>query len=57
MQNQEISKFIALALTLEEIQGMTFANFEDKCRYIRAIFLKNYELVINLHFWTINKML
>lgn len=50
MQNQEISKFIALALTLEEIQGMTFANFEDKCRYIRAIFLKNYELVINLHF-------
>lgn len=45
MQNQEIFKFIALALTLEEIQGMTFANIEDKCRYIRLIFLKNYDLV------------
>ena len=57
MQNQEIFKFIALALTLEEIQGMTFANFEDKCRYIEIVFLKNYDLVMNLHFWTINKML
>lgn len=50
MENHEIFKFIALALTLEEIQGMTFANFEDKCRYIRVIFLKNYELLINLKF-------
>lgn len=45
MENHEIFKFIALALTLEEIQGMTFANIEDKCRYIRLIFLKNYDLV------------
>lgn len=57
MENHEIFKFIALALTLEEIQGMTFANIEDKCRYIRVIFLKNYDLVISSKFWTINKML
>lgn len=50
MQRQETVKFIALALALEEIQGMTFANIEDKCKYIEKIFLKNYELVLNLRF-------
>ena len=50
MQGSEVSKFIALALTLEEIQGMTFANIEDKCRYIRVIFLKNYDLVRSFRF-------
>ena len=50
MEIHEIFKFIALALTLEEIQGMTFASFEDKCRYIRLIFLKNYDLVRSSRF-------